>query len=199
MQKYFKEITRPYDKHQKLKKLTPRTLNSEKEHRRLKKLLTHKTENIDRTLKVTFKDSKKYHGWIHLTIATEKISIQIRCSYAFEPFNDFVWWMEGIQWNKLQPAWEIEEEGYYKKIFIYPVDNIHLRLVVVADDNYALEHCIYKEEHIVLDTVVRKEELIAQFYYGFKYFVKNDFQQKRWSDENLYKTLKRLDRTFDCN
>lgn len=216
----FKEITRPYDKHQKPKKLTPRTLNSEKEHRRLKKLLTHKTENISSTLKVTFEQCEKYIGWIYLTIATEETSVTIRCSYAFEPFDAFVWWMEGIRWDKLQPSWEIEEEGYYKKIFVYPVDDRYLRLVVVdnanscsaeemfyryalpndtLDDDFEAESIKYDESHIVLDTVVRKEELIAQFYYGFKYFVKDYFQQKRWSDENLYETLKKLDRTFDCN
>ncbi len=199
MQKYFKEITRPYDKCQKLKRVTPRTLNAEKEYRRLKKLLTHKTDNIDRTLKISFKHPEKYHGWIYLTIETVQTSITIHCSYAFEPFDNFIWWMEGIRFDRLLSSWEIEEEGRYKKLFVYPVDNIHLRLVVVADDHYALEHCIYKKEHIALDTIVRKEEFIAQFYYGFKNFVKNDFKQSKWSDENLYDTLKQLDRYFDCN
>jgi hypothetical protein len=216
----FREITRPYDKDQKPKALTPSTLNSEKEHTRLKKLLKHKTENIDNTLKVAFTQPDEKMGWIYLTIATVKISIQIRCSYAFEPFDDFVWWMEGIRWDKLQSSWKIEEEGYYKKIFVYPVDDRYLRLVVVKsndgctaeemfyryalpndtlDDDVDMQSTLYEERHIVLDTIVRKEELIAQFYYGFKYFVKNDFQQKKWSDENLHETLQRLDRTFDCN
>lgn len=216
----FREITRPYDKHQKPKSLTPRTLNSEKKHQQLKKLLTSKTDNIDRTLKVSFNQCKKHIGWIYLTIETEKIAIQIRCSYAFEPFNAFVWWMEGIRWNRLQPSWEIEEEGYYKKIFVYPVDDRYLRLVVVSSDDYCsaeemfyryalpndtldndieIESAIYEESQVILDTIVRKEELIAQFYYGFKNFVQNDFQQKRWSNENLYDRLKQLDRTFDCN
>jgi hypothetical protein len=106
--------------------------------------------------------------------------------------------MEGIRFNRTLHSWEIEE-GRYKKLFVYPVDTIHLRLVVVADDHYALEHCIYKEEYIVLDTVVRKEELIVQFYYGFKYFVNDGFKQNKWSDDNLHDTLKCLDRTFDCN
>lgn len=198
MEKHFRPITRPYDKHQKIKKLTPRTLNSEKEYRRLKKLLTHKTEHIDRTLKVSFAHPK-YHGWIYLSIETISTAVTIHCSYAFEPFDDFVWWLEGIRYDRSLHSWEIEEEGRYKKLFIYPVDTIHLRFVVVSDNHYALEHCIYKEEHIVLDTIVRKEELIAQFYYAFKNFVKNDFRQSKWSDENLYDTLKLLDRYFDCN
>jgi hypothetical protein len=181
MEKHFRPITRPYDKHQKLKQLTPRTLNSEKEYKRLKKLLTHKTEHIDRTLKVSFAHPAKYHGWIYLTIETASTAVTIHCSYAYEPFDDFVWWLEGIRFNRSLHSWEIEEEGRYKKLFIYPVDTIHLRLVVVADDHYALEHCIYKEEHIVLDTIVRKEELIAQFYYAFKNFVNNDFKQSKWS------------------
>ena len=195
----FKAITQPYDKHQKPKNFTPRTLNSEKEYRRLKKLLTHKTDCIDRELNVSFSHPEKSFGWIDLQIKTETKTVIIKCSYAFGPFSSFIWWMEGIRWDRLQSPWEIEEEGRYKKLFVYPVDNIHLRLVVVADDNYALKHCIYKKEHIILDTVVRKEELIVQFYYGFKNFVNKDFKQRLWSDENLYDRLKQLDRTFDCN
>jgi len=199
MKTHFKAITRPYDKYQKPKKLTPKTLNSEKEYRRLKKLLTHKTNSIDRELKVSFNHPPKSLGWIYLAIETETTSVTVHCSYAFEPFLSFIWWMEGIFSDRPLHSWEIEEEGRYKKLFVYSVDNIHLRLVVVADDNYALEHCIYKEEHIVLDTVVRKEELIAQFYYGFKNFVNKDFKQRLWSNENLYDRLKELDRYFDCN
>lgn len=198
-EKLFKEITRPYDKHQEPKKLIPRTLNSEKEFRRLKKLLTHKTDNISRKLRVSFNQPEKCHGWIYLTLSTELTDVCIHCSYAYEPFDNFVWWMEGVRWNKLQSPWEIDEEGRYKKLFVYPVDTIYLRFVVVSDDHYAFDHCGYKKEHIMLDTVVRKEEMIAQFYYGFKNFVKNDFKQRKWSDENLYDTLKQLDRYFDCS
>jgi len=199
MKNYFKAITRPYSKKQKLKKLTPRTLNSEKEYRRLKRLLTHKKDNIGRTLKVTFRQPEKYYGWILLDMKTLESSITIRCSYAFEPFGSFVHWMIGIHYDNFLNSWNIEEEGQYKKLFVYPVDNIHLRLVVVDDDHYALNHCIYKNEHIVLDTVVRKEEFIAQFYYGFKNFVRNDFKQEKWSSDNLYEWLKDLDKYFDCN
>ena len=184
---------------QKLKKLTPRTLNSEKEYRRLKKLLIHKTDCIDRELHVSFSHPEKSFGWIDLQIKTETKTVIIKCSYAFEPFSSFIWWMEGIRWDRLQSPWEIEEEGRYKKLFVYPVDDIHLRLAIVADNHYALKHCIYKKEHIILDTVVRKEKLLAQFYLGFKNFVNNKFRQELWSNDNLYDKLKQLDRTFDCN
>ncbi len=182
-----------------MKTFKPRTLNAEKEYRRLKKLLTHKTHNIETDLKVSFMQPTEQTGWIHLILTTERTSIIIHCSYAFEPFDAFVWWMEGIRWDRLQTGWKIEEEGRYKKLFVYVLDETYLRFVVVDDDHYALENCIYKEEHIVLDTVIEKQMLIKQFYYGFKNFVQKDFSQKRWSDENLHETLKRLDKTFDCN
>jgi len=188
------------DKHLKPRQLTPRTLNSEKEYRRIKQILLRKTEDVDDTLKVWFDHSPNSHGWIFLDISTQTRTIRIRCSYAFEPFDDFVWWLEGIRFNKFPIALDIEEEGRYKKLFVYAVDEAYLRLIVIADNHYAQTNCTYKASDIVLDTVVRKEKLIAQFYhYGFKDFVEKRFKQDRWSDQNLHEILKRLKVHFDCS
>ena len=66
-------------------RVTPRTLNAEKEYRRLKKLLTHKTDNIYRTLKISFKHPEKYHGTLgHLPTTRPKycaISQRFKDSY----------------------------------------------------------------------------------------------------------------------
>jgi len=199
MQDYFRSITRPLKAHAHPKTHKPRTLNVEKEHRRLKKLLTRKKDRIAQKLKVSFTQPSNTYGWIYLMVETEICSIKIHCSYAFEPFDSFIYWMEGILFDIPMHAWKIEEEGRYKKLFVYPVDMVFLRLVVIADDHYALEHCIYKEEHIVIDTIIRKEELIAQFYYGFRRFVQNEFDRSRWSNENLHESLNYLNRYFDTN
>jgi len=221
MQNYFKTITRPWDKSAKPKTNKPHTLSVETEYKQLKKLLTHKTHNIANKLKISFTQPKETYGWIYLIVETEISAVKIRCSYAFEPFDNFIFWMESILFDKSLFAWDIEEEGRNKKLFVYPVDTLYLRFIVLAQEYETLEHMFekydsnssidrteyenasvnskYKEHDIIIDTVVKKEELIAQFYYAFKNFVKNNFDQKRWSDENLYKRLEQLNRHFDCN
>jgi len=198
--KHYKTITRPVNPRIKPKTHKPRTLRAEKEYRRLKKLLTHKSEEIANTLHVSFSQPPETYGWIYLTAETDLHKVKISCSYAFEPFDAFIRWIQNIRYKQLlQPAWEIDEEGHSKMLSVYAVDDRYVRLVILTDDHYDGNVCQYKQEDIILDTIVLKEEFIAQFYFAFKNFVLKEFDQTRWSDENLYETLRRTEKAFECN
>ena len=198
--KHFKAYTRPLNPRIKPKTHKPSTLRAEKEYRRLKKLLTRKSEEIADTLHVSFSQPPETYGWIYLTVETHLHKVKISCSYAFEPFDAFLRWLQNIRYSQLlQPGWEIDEEGYCKQLFVYAVDARHVRLVILTDDHYDGDVCQYRQENIIPDTIVRKEELVAQFYFAFKNFVLKEFDQTRWSDENLHDTLKRAEKAFECN
>ncbi len=140
----------------------------------------------------------KYLGWMEIDIKTEFTSVKIYLSSVFDPFYDFVWWMKDILNDFLPIRWEIDEEGRYKKLFVYAVNQSNVRFIVVDENTQSM--CCHKrwnDEVVILDTIIPKEVFIKAFYLGFKYFVKNEFVMDKWEESNLHLLLERLDERFE--
>jgi hypothetical protein len=155
--------------------------------------LTKKGRPQDTQLSVHLHQKK--HGWIDMIVKTESVGTLIWLSNVFDPFLDFVWWMEGAWHDSLLICWEVEEEGKYTICSLFAVDDTQVRLSLLRNANYdEARHRLWDVSHIQIDTIIPKGLFIKSFWEEFRRFSK-EYDQKDWGD-NIPTCLARLEELF---
>jgi len=165
-------------------------LCEEKKYQKVRQILLDSSKEPDSNFSVEFFQPEDSYGWIDITITSSSYKTTIETSYVYDPYYDFIWWLEAIYLNKIPQLWIIDEEGRFQECFVYALDSKRVRFIVINENNLLLDD--WNESSIVLDVVISKEKFIKEFYFKFKNFVENKYKHDLWESGDLREYLKRL-------
>lgn len=135
--------------------------------------------------KVAFGLSYPHAGWITVAVhSTAYIqTVYMDCSHVFDPFPEFIHWLEAIASGNLPCEFSIDEEGYGKTLRAKPVDEDDFLLTITPMfwDQDGGE----TEEPLFLYTVASKRQFIAEFLRRWDDFVANQWDAKEWESNDL--------------
>ena len=124
-----------------------------------------------KNLSVKFKQ-KNLHGWIRLFINSQGKKHKVSISYVFPPFNDFINFLENVLKRK-NSKFSIDEEGRLTEFVAQKFDkkgNFHF---ILRDE--------LKPHYIYINGTYNTNDFILEFLNKFKYFLDNNFDEKRWN------------------
>ena len=132
-------------------------------------------------------------GWLGLTVSFAGQKILVNTSSAFDPYPDFLKWLENLVTGALPCTWRINEAGSYMLFTVYPAEAGKGRLVLsgtrerdgTPDDIHDIAEFI--------DTLVEPQELARSFFQAFRRYLKKGFVSTGWSSYLRQMDFSRLD------
>ena len=89
-------------------KKDPIMLCDEKKYHKVRQIVFNSAKEPDKNFNVEFNQDKESYGWIDINISSASYKTTIETSNVFDPYFDFVWWLEAIYLNKLPQIWAID-------------------------------------------------------------------------------------------
>ena len=135
--------------------------------------------------KVTFSLSYPHAGWITLGINCTAFiqSVFVDCSDAFDPFPNFIEWLENLSSNNLPCEFSIDEEGH-GKLF---------RAASINDDEFlfTMTPLYWKprddqtEEPLFLYGVASRKQIVSEFLKRWDDFIADQWDANEWRFRDL--------------
>ena len=121
-------------------------------------------ENGTAALSVFFLDCKA--GWVYLVLNDGVSSRVVNLSDVFDPFEDFIAWMETIAGSAASARWVVDEEGHEETLHFEadPTDGCFGTLTLTGS---------YQPENKHLQARVSRRQLVDAFYNGFKQLIES--------------------------
>ena len=132
-------------------------------------------------------------GWLGITVSFGSQKIPINTSSVFDPYPDFLKWLEKLAANELPCTWRITEEDSFILFTVHPAEGGKARLVLrgTRERDGAPDNVQDIAEFI--DTLVDPQELACSFYQAFRRYLKNRFISAEWSCDLRQMDFSRLD------
>ena len=136
-------------------------------------------------------------GWLGITVSFGRQKIPVNTSSVFDPFPDFLKWLENLAAGNLPCAWRINEEDSFMLFIVQMAEDGRGRLVLhgtrerdgAPDDTQDITQGIAQ----FIDTPVDPQELARSFSQAFRRYLKKGFISAEWGDDLRQMDFKRLD------
>ncbi|MBN1667681.1 MAG: hypothetical protein JW862_11355 [Anaerolineales bacterium] len=136
-------------------------------------------------------------GWLGITVSSGKQKILVNTSSVFDPFPDFLKWLEKLAASELPCAWRINEEDSFMLFIVQPAEGGKGRLVLrgtrerdgAPDDTQDIVEFI--------NTPVDPQELARSFSQAFWRYLKKGFISAEWGDDLRRMDFSRLEELLD--
>ena len=138
-------------------------------------------EKNDWTGKVTFSFGYPDAGWIQLAVTCTAYvqGIIIDVSAAFDPFPEFIHWLDAIAAGKLPAEFHIDEEGYGKTFRASPVNEGEFLFEI---GEWMWKEAKLEEEPLYMYAQVSKKQFLSEFLKRWDDFIQNLYDPAMWED-----------------
>ena len=118
-------------------------------------------------------------GWIVLTVTCTAYvqGVIIYCSYALDPFPEFIHWLESIALGDLPAEFSVDEEGMGK---VFQASSANADEIVFEILDRYFDDDQPAERPVFLYVQVAKKQLLAEFLKRWDDFIANQFDQAQW-------------------
>lgn len=127
-------------------------------------------------------------GWVSLWIHPLLHTSCIYCSEVWDPFEDFIEWLEQIASGALTATWCINQEGLCGRLQFYgaTVDDCNDYLLHIRSNRDGLNH--------VTGISVERRQLIESFYRAFRIMTLDpDYEAREWEPHPLFPLTEKCD------
>jgi hypothetical protein len=135
--------------------------------------------------KVTFSLSYPHAGWITLGINCTAFiqSVFVDCSDAFDPFPNFIEWLENLSDNNLPCEFSIDEEGRGKTFRAVPINDDEFLFTMTP--MYWKPRDNETEEPLFLYAVASRKQVVSEFLKRWDDFIADQWDANEWRFRDL--------------
>lgn len=134
--------------------------------------------------KVTISFSYPEHGWIQMAVTCTAYvqGVIVRLSAAFDPFPEFIRWLEDIAAGRLPSEMVVDEEGVEKIFRASPIDKDNF-LFEIAELEYADNKS--EEEPLFLYVQVAKDQFLSEFLKRWDELLQEKYDPNHWKESRI--------------
>ncbi len=141
----------------------------------------------------TLRFDPPHSGWIGIIVSFGRQKTLVNTSSVFDPYPDFLKWLENLAAGNLPCAWRINEEDSFMLFIVQPAEGGKGRMVLrgmrerdgAPDDTQDIVEFI--------NTPVDTQELARSFSQAFRRYLKKGFISSEWGDDLRRMDFNRLD------